>query len=247
MSIDARAEQFSREFVEKLSVCFEGDLISVVLYGSAMGSYYAPGKSNINLLVVLREVETEKLRVASKERRKFAIYGIEPIYLSAREFERLGKDFPIEAVELRESHRILFGDDLTQKLQISKSALHDQLIRELIAKNLRARANFEEHQKDWKRLDAFLRELISPYRILMRAILRSSYNMIPPPQEFLEILAQIEERLGVPFEGFREAFLLKSGQIKPAGEEIRSLFERILNETDFLVDYLLDYSAKSAS
>ena len=40
---------------------YGGDLISIVLYGSATGKDYRPGKSDINFMIVLSEDGIERL------------------------------------------------------------------------------------------------------------------------------------------------------------------------------------------
>jgi hypothetical protein len=45
---------------------FGDDLISIILYGSATGSDYRPGKSDINFMVVLSENGIEQLEQAIK-------------------------------------------------------------------------------------------------------------------------------------------------------------------------------------
>ncbi|MBI1730079.1 hypothetical protein HY229_04700 [Candidatus Acetothermia bacterium] len=238
--IDQRSEQFTREYVGKLSGSFKEDLVSIILYGSGASPYFEAGKSDINLLILLREIKPERLRQATQIGRNFRVTGAQPLFMLLTEFQQMADLFPIESLEIKESYQILVGDDVVNKIQISFSAVQTQLLRELMAKAIRCRAYFEENSRDPKALELFLRELISPYRTLMRTILRSVDDQYPPPLEFLEVIGQMEEKCKLPCESFRQVYLLKTGRLRLFKDEIRSLFEKILKETESLNQFAND-------
>jgi hypothetical protein len=243
--IDQRSEQFTREYVEKLSGCFKEDLVSVVLYGSGAEDYFESGRSDINLLVILWGIKPDRLRQATQIGRNFKVTGAQPLFMLMTEFQQLPDLFPIESLEIKENYRVLVGEDIVKKIQINSSAIQGQLLRELVAKAIRCRAYFEENSRDPKALELFLRDLVSPYRTLMRAILRSLDDGHPPPQEFLEVIAQMEEKCKLPCESFRQVYLLKTGRLRLFKDEIRSLFEKILKETESLNQFAYDLAMRT--
>ena len=76
---------------------FGDDLVSIILYGSAAGRDYRPGKSDINFMIVLSEEGIERLDLAFKvvetwQKRKVAI----PLFLTELYVESSLDVFPIE-------------------------------------------------------------------------------------------------------------------------------------------------------
>jgi hypothetical protein len=61
--------------VSGLQSCYDGELLAVVLYGSAATADFVPGDSDVNVLVVLRKVTPEALRLA---KRPLAQWPVEP-------------------------------------------------------------------------------------------------------------------------------------------------------------------------
>ena len=50
-----------RELTDDYKDCFGDELVSIILYGSAAGQDYRPGKSDINVMIVLTDNGIENL------------------------------------------------------------------------------------------------------------------------------------------------------------------------------------------
>jgi predicted nucleotidyltransferase len=236
-SIDARSEQYSAEFTEKVVELLQDDVISIILYGSGAANYFRPGESDVNILVVLQEIKYDRLQQVSKATHKFKLGGVEPLYMKLSEFREFPEYFPLEALNIKNSHLILYGEDLAGPLRVSNSDVQAQLVRELISKTLRCRYLYEEHGEDKKRCLKVITQLITPYQVMMRAVLQLLDDEFLPPHEFLELAAQFEERHGLILEGLREAYHVKAGTKKLLGDEHRTLMQRIIHESSLLTEF----------
>jgi predicted nucleotidyltransferase len=108
-----------KEFVEKMRAAAGSNLESVILYGSAASGDYNPAFSNVNLFCVLRNTSYPKLRSLAPvvqwwDRQKQP----PPLFMTREELERSRDVFTIEFVDMVQHHRVLWGDDVIDKLQI---------------------------------------------------------------------------------------------------------------------------------
>ena len=116
-------------------VCYGAELLSLIVYGSAAGDEFDPKSSDINLLIVLKNVGLELLGksrpIQEKWRKKrFA----RPLFMDREYIERSLDSFPIEFLNMKESYKVLYGEDVLAGLRIDPSDLRLQIEREMKGK-----------------------------------------------------------------------------------------------------------------
>ena len=100
------------ELVAQLKTALNDRLISAVLYGSAAAGDYVVGTSNYNVLLVLDRLSMAELNAISKPALQWAKAGNRPPLLFTRDqLQASASVFPIELLDMRQSHRVLFGED----------------------------------------------------------------------------------------------------------------------------------------
>ena len=92
---------------------------SIILFGSAVAGDFHPGLSNLNLFCVLRDssfAALQALAPAAKwwDRQKQP----PPLCMTRHELERSTDVFTIELLDMQQHHRVVFGEDVLQGLQI---------------------------------------------------------------------------------------------------------------------------------
>lgn len=107
------------EFVKRVREAGGANVESVILFGSAVTGDFHKGLSNLNLLCVLRDSSFNALRAlapAAKwwEKQKQP----PPLCMTRQELLRSTDVFTIELLDMQQHHRVLFGDDVVQSLQI---------------------------------------------------------------------------------------------------------------------------------
>ncbi len=97
-----------------------GDLIALIVYGSAARGDYREGKSDVDLVVVLRDDARDKLEAISNAL-QLARYAarIEAMILTASEIPRAADVFPLLYDDIRREHILLAGKDPFSALEIS--------------------------------------------------------------------------------------------------------------------------------
>lgn len=232
--IDERTEQFLQQFTQQMVDLFAEELCSVILYGSAAGPHFLPGISDVNVLIVLRKITPNRLQQAADRLKRFRKERLQPLFVEHTHLTLLAESYPIELVEMKEQHRVLTGEDVLQGVHVLRERLPLQLISELLGKSLRLRALYVDSGRDARRMEDVLSRATNSFGVLMRTLLRLSEQGLMPPTEYLEILTQVEERLGLNLPGLRDIYQVKLGARRLLREELSHLFEQILQEADIL-------------
>ncbi len=228
-------EKIARDFTEDIRKLYGKKLISLFLYGSAAGEDYIPGKSDINFLVVLEEINVGDLDLYLKIKKKWERKKVvTPLFLTEDYIRRSLDVFPIEFLDLKEKHVTLYGRDLLAELTIDPANLRLQIESEIKGKLLRLRQSYMElegkPEKVKKLLDIALSSLTPAFRNLLRLVGEEV------PLSKPEILEKIAKRFGLDSDLFDRWWRLKTGEMKASTAEIRKLFGEVHEEIEKLMD-----------
>jgi predicted nucleotidyltransferase len=126
---------------------------SALLYGSSARGDYIPGRSNINLMLVLDDASPGRLRALAPAFAAWRKTAAEPpLLISRAEWARASDVFPIEITDMRAGYRVLRGADPLGNAQVDRRDLRQALERELRGKLLRLRQGYAAAAGDTKRL-----------------------------------------------------------------------------------------------
>lgn len=130
-------EKEINEFVSRLRSAAGDNLQSVILYGSAATGEFRPDFSNVNLLCVLRETSFATLStIAPAVKWWLGKKHHPPLVLTRDELERSTDVFSIELLDMQQRHRLIFGEDLLNELQIPMHLHRAQVEYELREKTI---------------------------------------------------------------------------------------------------------------
>jgi len=213
------------QIVERLKTALEGHLVSVVLYGSAANGEQEKGFSDFNVLCVLNEITPRELaRVSPVFRWWRGLGNPAPLLLTRREFETSSDCFAIEYHDLRDRHRILYGEDLVKDFHVDDTFYRAQVEHELRAKLLRLRHKAAGVLADRELTGRLLADSLSTFCVLFRHAL--ILHGIEVPFGKREVVARAVEVFQLRSEAFEKLFDLRNG--KSASPEVD--FERLLAE-----------------
>lgn len=125
-------EKLVGEFVEKMRTAAGGNLISVILYGSAAEGEFHPEYSDLNLLCVLQDTSfasLSKIANAVEWWRKRKHHP--PLVLTPQELKDTADVFSIEFMDMKQRHRVLYGEDLLSNLDVPMHLHRSQIEYEL--------------------------------------------------------------------------------------------------------------------
>jgi hypothetical protein len=207
-------ERLLSELVERLQRAHRERLVSVVLYGSGVDPQGRDALSDYNVLCVLREITPDVLRASQPAFRWWReMKNPAPLLLSAEELRTSTDCFPIEFHDIRERHRILFGEDVVANLEIDDSFYRAQVEHELRAKMIRLRQKAGGVLSERDLLLRLLCDSVSTFCVLFRHALRLSGD--EPRHDKREVIEAAQRRWGVSPEPFHTILALRDGSRKP--------------------------------
>ena len=175
-----------------------GQGYSAVLYGSASRGDFVPGRSNINLMLVMDQLTPSTLRSLSRAFSGWRKGTTEPpLMLSRAEWTRATDAFPIEITDMRTSYRVLRGADPFEGIRVDPTDLRKALEREFRGKLLRLRQGYTIYAPDPAALGKLGLQSAATILVLLRGVLTLIGKTVPT--EPLELAAAAAAAIG--FEG----------------------------------------------
>jgi hypothetical protein len=144
---------------------------SAVLYGSAARGDWVPGRSDVNLLLLVDDTTPTALRRLTPAVTEWHAGGFAPPLIMGREeWIRSADVFPIEITDMQLSHRVLCGADPVQGVAVDPSDLREAIEKELRGKLVRLRQAFVRFGDAGQILGGFALASISTYFALLRCL-----------------------------------------------------------------------------
>jgi hypothetical protein len=227
-------KQILDDFVQDLQRLYGSELVAVFLYGSAAAGEHVPGRSDINVAVVLTTLTPPLLRKASGHLRGWARRGLATPVFFDPEFVHDALDvFPIEWLDMQERHRTLWGPDLLAELRIEVASLRRQCEQELRGKLLKLRQAYVESSLSPKDLETVLVSVASGLVVLARTLLH--LKQVEERGGAATVFESLETQFAVRTAHLRKAWRLKRGEVRVTGSELDLLYQGVLAEFQQLV------------
>jgi len=206
-----------------------------MLYGSAAVGDHHGRFSDMNVLCVLTEVTPRELGEVSAIFNWWQRMGNPPPLLFGREELRRSTDvFPMEFTDIRERHRILYGEDVVQDLAVDLRYYRAEVEHELRAKLLRLREKAAAAMAARDALVGLMAESLSTFCVLFRHSLRLAGE--EAAFEKRVIVEQAAARFGVDAAPFRTLLDLREGKIKGRDIQPVLLFAQYLEAINKVVE-----------
>ncbi len=224
-----------RAYLKDVTVLWNSTLEAAILYGSAVQGRYHPGRSNLNLLLLLPAYDMEVLRRYARIHRRWSKEGIiVPLFLTEKDLHSSRELFPIEYLELREHHIVLLGRDPFPPLSEDIRGLAQHCLREIRGNLVRLRQRFVEAGGTSEAAEVLLplsiTTLLPPLKWLGYASDQASTESVE------DLLTRVGRTLGTEIGPFEEAWRLKIGLISPGNLEMPRLFDRYVGALGALDD-----------
>ena len=152
----------------------------MILFGSAAGEDFRPGKSDINVMIVLSETGIDRIdqafgAVEKWRKKKFAV----PLFLTEAYVHASLDVFPVEYLDMRESHRLVYGKNILEGLSFQPEAVRLQCEREVKGKLLLLREALMASAGKGKALKEVIGRSIQAFVAIFRALLFLKGQEIP--------------------------------------------------------------------
>ena len=171
-SPDARTEQRLSAFAREVEGALGGQLICLVLHGSAAGEDWIGGRSDVNTAIVVPRVTAAVLEALVPVIGRWRRQGITPpVVLDDEYFAGARDTFPMELDDIRRQHRVLAGRDVFATLALDRDALRRECEREARVKLFRLRALFLETAASPRALERLMVDSVKSFLIVLRHFL----------------------------------------------------------------------------
>lgn len=230
-------EGIFKEYVTDWQTAFGRELEAIVLYGSAARGEYVPGKSDLNFLVILTAPGMTKLREAVEITEKWRPAGVAVPLTFTHDYIQASLDsFPIEFLDMKLHHRVVFGHDALAALEISPQNLRLQLERELKGKLLHLRQGLLGTGNDREALRDLLLRTIPAFAALFEALLFLKGEAIPNSRQ--EIFQKVIGLAGLDGGFVERLFRLQAKDSRLYREELWKIMEDYIAQIEKLTAYI---------
>jgi hypothetical protein len=206
---------------------FGDQLEGLLIYGSAVRGEFLPGRSNLNLLLLVAGYDAATLKRYQPVHKRWSKEGvIIPLFLTDHEIRTTSALFPLEFLEIQEQHRVLGGRDPFVGFHVEVTRIGDAVRQGLAGHVLRLRQRFAESGGANDAVMILLPLAITSTIPLLRGIQRM--RGWPVLTQSDAVIKDIADRLQIDLVGFHDALMLKRGIISPGPSEIPRVFDRYL-------------------
>jgi len=195
---------------EKLKAACGSHLKSVVLFGSAAAGDHTDKQSDYNVLVVLDRLGVEELKALAPATRAWVKRGNPaPLLFTQESLARSTDTFPLEIADIKESHRVLFGEDVPSTLPVNMATLRHELEHEFKGKLMQLRSRYLLSSGKPRQLTQLMIRSLSTFLVLFRGALRLYQAEVPAKK--LDALAVLAKYIPIRTQAFETVAQLKSG------------------------------------
>lgn len=231
--LSSEIQTLLQNYTKDVKGVFRAQLEGMLLYGSAVRGEFLPGRSNLNILLLVSSYDSAVLKQYSALHRKWSKEQIlVPLFLTEEELRTSAAIFPLEFLEIQEQHRVLGGRDPFIGFHVPTDRLRESVVQGLTSNLLRLRQRYVEGGGTDDATTILLPLSITSTIPLLRGVQRILGRPVLAQSD--AVINDIAEQLKQDLQGLRDAWLLKRGQISPGPSEVPRLFDRYLQASTAL-------------
>ena len=201
------------EFVRTLKAAAAGNLKAVILYGSAATEEFHAKHSDLNILCLVNQANAADLEALHGPAQWWVRRGQRPpLVFTLEELQRSADVFTIELLDMKSHHRILYGEDVLEKISVPLHYHSIQVERELRTDWLRLRQAILAAPKKSKVHLEIMVSSFSAFAALFRHALIALGDT--PAETRREAIDRIAQFAGADPAGFHTILGLREGKLK---------------------------------
>jgi len=210
---------------------FGSDLVSLIIYGSAAGGFYVKGRSDINLLVIVTPEAVNLLEDALTTVEYWRKRHVTMPLVMTKPFIESSLDcYPIEFLNMKNSHILIHGEDVLEQLKFKPEDLRLQIEKELKGKLVLLRRGYLETEGNAKQLRQLISRSVMAFISIFNALI--FLKQAPVPQKRRDTMNELAKLITFDAEVFLSCIDIKEGLDKLSGEEISNVFKKYLCEVE---------------
>lgn len=215
------------EFVEKLKTSAADNLVCVAVYGSAASEEFHSEFSDVNLLCVVRQLSSQHLQALAPALQWWTANRFPaPLVFSRQEIERAADVFPIEMLDIKQQHHILYGENIFQNLNVPMDRHRFQLEHELRTKLLFLRQHYLAWCSEDQKVRLLMLDSVANFATLFRHTLITRGEK--PPRTKNEVIEQLALNIQFDPSPFLELLQVRQGKTRSENLDAQAVFTRYL-------------------
>jgi hypothetical protein len=225
----------TRQWLEPVRAALGSEFLAAYITGSALTQGFDERRSRVNVLVVARSLNLDVLdavRAKLPEDRKPPRFH--PLFVVPRQIDKSLDVFPIEWIEIQETHLLIEGHDVLGGIQVPLGNLRLQLEHDLRARLIALRQAYLANAQRPGELGSVLQATASGFATLCRTLLRLRGES--PPANTPKVIERVADVFGLKAEGLLGAHLVRYGEHHYKGPELLSFYRAFLVEIERLVN-----------
>jgi predicted nucleotidyltransferase len=205
----------------------------VVLYGSAASGEYVCRNSNINMAVVLKDASIPSIKKAARLARRLKFTRVNPVFFDEDHIKTSLDVFPIEFLDIKENHILLYGKDLFANITVDPKNLRFQCEQELKSKILNIKKTYLKVRDKAVLKEALFKTLTSSLHIL-RNLVRLKGKTPSYKKEL--VIEEVGREFSVDVGSLRKILEAKTGNTRLGGTEMDGLFSDFVTTLETISD-----------
>ena len=221
------ADQHLKELVQRLKSAAGENLVSVVLHGSAASQEFHAEFSDLNLLCIVGELSAAAMQSLSPALNWWT--GLKypaPLFFTRAELQRVADVFPIEMLDIKDRHHILYGEDLFHELQVPMALHRVQLEHEIRTKLLFLRQHYMTVSRDEAKVRHLMLDSLSNFLVLFRHALIAMGDA--PPYHRSEVAQRLGAKVGFDPGPFEQLLHVRERRLKAEALDVQRVFTAYL-------------------
>jgi predicted nucleotidyltransferase len=230
-------EELFQPFQKDMLGTFGGDIEAIYLYGSGARGDYHPKRSDINFLVVLSKDGMEHLERAAPVVRRWAKRGVTmPLFLTRDYINTSLDSFPIDFLNIKLAHTLVYGEDFLSQLEISKESLRLKCEEQTKSKLLHLRDGVLAAWGKKRPMTEFLVLTVSTFLSLFRVLLMLHDH--EPPRDARDVFQTTAELFNLDMSVFEKLLALRSKSLKLNVVGLMALAKSLINQIKQLSEFI---------
>jgi predicted nucleotidyltransferase len=203
------------ELVSRLKTASGNNLVSVVLYGSAAREEFHEQYSDVNVLVIFRDLGAEPLSALTPVIRWWTYEEkfTPPLMMTEVELRESADVFAIELLDIQNTHRTLFGEDIASAIQVPMNLHRVEVEHELRSTLLRLRQHLLLSPDNEGELKLVMAKSITGVLTLLRHALIALGD--DPPRDKAKLAEHAGQVFGFDSQPLRRILALRNNREHP--------------------------------
>ncbi len=195
---------------DELAAAAGPHLTGVVLYGGLARGRFRPGRSDVNVVVLVNDAALTAISPALRKADRAV--GVAPLLLDPNEVTRAARAFPTKFSDIVRHHLVLWGVSPFATLAIDREALRQRTVMELMNLLLRLRSRYAEVAGDPASVARALAQIARPLAIELSALLELEEREIPADDNSLAIFEAAAAAFDLDRKTLADLFELRHGR-----------------------------------